>query len=158
MVRLMLTVVFSFTTLLQKLNNYIILLIVGAMIVFIVGGRIYRDKHLTALETFSYINILCLSVVTTLFTDESYHDIVSISVIVSVSVSIEILVFVIIVTVHCYLAFKKVFPNFKLCCKIHVCSEDELPLIAGDTEEGSPAHVITRRELIFDFYLNEEHP
>ena len=50
------------------------------------------------------------------------------------------------------------FPNCKLCCKTHVPSEDELPIIAGDTE-GSPARVITRREeLIFDFYLNEEHP
>ena len=72
--------------------------------------------------------------------------------------SIEILLFIIIVTVHCYLAFKKVFPNRKLCCKTRVPSEDELPIIDGDTE-GSPARVITRREeLIFDFYLNEEHP
>ena len=95
---------------------------------------------------------------TVLFTDDSYSHMVSINVIVSVSVSIEILLFVIIVTVHCYLAFKKVFPNYKLCCKTSVPSEDELPLIAGDTEEGSPARIITRREeLIFDFYLTEEH-
>ena len=155
-VRLMLTVVFSFTTTLQsKLNNYIILLTVGAMIVFIAvsGGRVYKDKRLTVLEIFSYINIICLCVMTVLFTDDSYSHVVSISVIVSVSVSIEILLFFIIVTVHCYLAFKKVFPNCKLCCKTRVPSEDELPLIAGDTEaEGSPARVITRREeLIFDF-------
>ena len=93
---------------------------------------------------------------TVLFT-ENYSHVVSINVIVSVSVSIEILLFFIIVTVHCYLAFK-VFPNCKLCCKTRVPSEDELPLIDGDTE-GSPARVITRREeLIFDLYLNEEHP
>ena len=75
-------------------------------------------------------------------------------ILVIVSVSIEILLFIVIVTVHCYLAFKKVFPNCKLCCKTCVPSEDELPLIAGDTytEEGSPARVITHREeLIFDF-------
>ena len=159
-VRLMLTVVFSFTTTLQsKLNNYIILLTVVAMIVFIaVSGRVYKDKRLTVLEIFSYVNIICLCVMTVLFTD-SYSHVMSINVIVSVSVSIEILLFVVIVTVHCFLAFKKVFPNCKLCCKTCVPSEDELPLIAGDTEEGSPACVIARREeLIYDFYLNEEHP
>ena len=158
-VRLMLTVVFSFTTTLQsKLNNYIILLIVIAMILLLVSGRVYKDKCLTVLEIFSYLNIICLCVMTVLFTDDSYSHVVSINVIVSVSVSIEILLVFIIVTVHCYLAFKKVFPNCKLCCMTRVPSEDELPLIAGDTE-GSPARVITRREeLIFDFYLNEEHP
>ena len=159
-VRLMLTVVFSFTTTLQsKLNNYIIQLIVGAMIVFIaVSGRVYKDKRLTLLEILSYLNIICLCVMTVLFTD-SYSHVVSINVIVSVSVGIEILLFFIIVTVHCYLAFKKVFPNCKLCCKTRVPSEEEAPLIAGDTEEGSPARVITRREeLIFDFYVNQEHP
>ena len=73
--------------------------------------------------------------------------------------SIEILIFIIIVTVHCYLSFKKVYPNFKLCCKTHVPSEDELPLIAVDREEGSPACVINHREeLIFDYYLNAERP
>ena len=158
-VRLMLTVVFSFTTTLQsKLNNYIIQVTVGAMIVFIaVSGRVYKDKRLTVLEIISYLNIICLCVMTVLFTD-SYSHVVSINVIVSVSVSIEILLFAIIVTVHCSLAFK-VFPNCKLCYKTCVPSEDELPLIAGDTEEGSPARVIARREeLIYDFYLNEEHP
>ena len=123
-VRLMLTVVFSFTTTLQsKLNNYIILLTVVAMIVFIaVSGRVYKDKRLTVLEIFSYVNIICLCVMTVLFTDDSYSHVVSINVIVSVSVSIEILLFVVIVTVHCYLAFKKVFPNCKLCCKQDLCS------------------------------------
>ena len=88
---------------------------------------------------------------TILFADNSYSYMVSIEVIVGASVSIEILLFVVIVTVHCCLAFKKVFPNCKLCCKqTHVPSEDELPLITGDTER-SPAHAITRREeLIFD--------
>ena len=160
-VRLMLTVVFSFTTTLQsKLNNYIILLTVVAMIVFIaVSGRVYKDKRVTLLEMFSYVNIICLCVMTLLFTDDSYSHVVPINVIVNVSVSIEILLFVVIVTVHCYLAFKKVLPNCKLCCKTCVLSEDELPLIAGDTEEGCPAHVIARREeLIYDFYLNKEHP
>ena len=159
-VRLMLTVVFSFTTTLQsKLNNYIIQVTVVAMIVFIaVSGRVYKDKCLTVLEIFSYLNIICLCVMTVLFTD-SYSHVVSINVIVSVSVSIEILLFAIIVTVHCSLAFKKVFPNCKLCCKTCVPSEDELPLIAGDREEGSLACVIAHREeLIYDFYLNEEHP
>ena len=149
-VRLMLTVVFSFTTTLQsKLNNYIIVLIAIAMVLLLLSGRVYKDKCLTVLEIFSYLNIICLCLMTVLFTD-SYSHVVSINVIVSISVSIEILSFAVIVTVHCYLAFKKVFPNCKLCCKTRVPSEDELPLIAGDTE-GSPTHVITRREeLIFD--------
>ena len=149
-VRLMLTVVFSFTTTLQsKLNNYIILLTVGAMIVFIaISGKVYKDKHLALLEMFSYINLIFLCLMTILFADNSYSYMVSIEVIVGASVSIEILLFVVIVTVHCYLAFKKVFPNCKLCCKqVHVPSEDELPLIADD-KEGSPT--LAREELIFD--------
>ena len=159
MVRLILTVVFSFTTTLQsKLNNYIIVVTVGAMSMFAVGTRAYKDKRITVLETFSFINLICLSLMMILFT-ESYHDTVSVNVIVSVSVSIEILLFVIIVTVHCFLAFNKVFPNCKLYChKTRAPSEDDLPIIANDTGGGSPATVINRREeLIFDFYLNEKH-
>ena len=161
-VRLMLTVVFSFTTTLQvqsKLNNYIIQLMVGAMVIFFVGSRVYKDTRLTVLETVSLVNLICLSVMTILFT-ESYHDGVSINVIVSVSVSVEILLFVIIVTVHCYLAFKA-SPNCTLCCKTHAASEDELHLIADNIEKESSACVITRshrEELIFDFYLTKEHP
>ena len=160
-VRLMLTVVFSFTTTLQsKLNNYIMQLIVIVMIVLIASGRVYKDKRLSLLEILSYLNIICLCVMIVLFTDDSYSHVVSINVIISISVSIEILLFFIIVTVHCYLAFKKVFPNCKLCRETRVPSEDELPLIAGDAEkEGSAARVITRREeLIFDFFVNQEHP
>ena len=79
-VRLILTVVFSFTTMLQsKLNNYIILLIVNAMIILIASGRVYKDKHLTVVEMFSYVNILCLCVMTVIFTD-TYSHVVSINV------------------------------------------------------------------------------
>ena len=162
-VRLILTVAFSFTTTLQsKLNNYIIVVTIVAMSIIFVGTRAYKDKRLTVLETFSFINLMCLSFMTILSTDLDENYAASTNVIVSVSVSIEMLLFVIIVAVHCYFAFKKVLPNCKLCCKTHIPSEEEAPLIAsaGDTEEqGSPAHVITRREeLIFDVYVNKEHP
>ena len=94
-VRLLLTVVFSFTTILQsKLNNYIILLTVGAIIIFAVGGRVYNDRYLTALEIFSHVNIMCLCLMTILFTDDSYSHVMSINVIVSVSVSIEIYIII----------------------------------------------------------------
>ena len=160
-VRVILTVVFSFTTILQsKLNNFIILLAVGTMVVFIVGGRVYKDRCLTVVETFSLVNLLCLCLLVNLFTNESYQDIISINEIVSASVSIEMLLFAIIFIVHCYLVFKKVFPNFRLCCGICVQSE-ELPLISEDREieDGSQARVITRREeLIYDCYLTQEHP
>ena len=107
--RLLLTVAFSFTTVLksQLLNNYIIIVIVGAMCMFTVGGRIYKDKRFTALETLSLVNLLCLCQMVNLFTTESYQDIVSIDVIVAVSVGIEMLLFVIILIVHCCIAFKK---------------------------------------------------
>ena len=99
-VRIVLTVVFSYTTTLQsKLNNYVILLtVIGTSIFTVRGTGIYKDKRLTALETLSFVNLTCLCVMTILFTDESYQDLMSIDVIVSVSVSIEILLFVIIVT------------------------------------------------------------
>ena len=92
-----------------------------------------------------------------LCTDESYHNMVSISTIVIISVSIEMLLFFIILIVHCCLAFEKVFPNFKLRQKRCASPKDELPLI-GDTTEGSPARAIScREELIFDVYFNQKH-
>ena len=130
LVRLTLVVIFLFTTTLQsKLNNYIILVVIGSMIIFIVGAKVYKNNYLTILETFSFVNIVCISVMTILFT-ESYHGIVSVTTLVSVSVSIEILLFVIVVGVHCLLAFKKVFPN----CELSVCciSYESKDCIAGD--------------------------
>ena len=157
-VRLILTVVFSFTTTLQsELNNYIIVVTAGAMGMFLGTSRAYKNNFLTALEIFSLTNLTFLSLMMILFT-ESYRDTVSVNVMVSVSVSIEILLFVIIVTVHCYLAFNKMFPSCKLyCCKTCVPSEGEQPIIADDIEDRSPATAINRREeLLFEFHLNEE--
>ena len=156
--RVILTVVFSYTTTVQsKLNNYIIVVIVGAMVSMIIGGRVYKNRYLTVLETSSFVNLICLSLVMILFTD-TYHDTGSTTVIVSLSVTIEMLLFIIIVTVHCFLVFNKAFPNFKLFCqKEHTPPEDELPLISDDIEV-SPACVVSyREELIFDLYLNKEH-
>ena len=149
-VRLVFTVVFSFTTVLQsKLNNYIILLTVGAMIVFIaVSGRVYKDKRLTVLEMLSYINIVCLCVMTILFTD-GYSHVAPVNVVVSVSVSIEMLLFVIIVTVHCSLALK-VCPNSK-CYNVPSTDGIRIPLVADDREKEYRACAIAHREeLIFD--------
>ena len=163
-VRLILTVVFAFTTTLQsKLNNYIILLMVGAMSYFITFVKVYKAKHLIILEILSYMNIICLSILTILFTDESYRDIVSIDVVVSVSVSVEILLFVIIVIVHCYLALKNSKVAFSRHCNTHIPFEEDLLPVpmsrSNDDKEGSPARVVTYREdLIFDFNLKKQHP
>ena len=149
-VRLVLTVMFSFTTTSQsKLNNYIIQVIVGAMIVFSVGARTYKDKRLTALETFSFINLICLCTMINLFT-ECYHDAVPISVIVSVSVSIEMLLFIGIIIVHSHIALKKVFPKCKLFYKIKATSNstDELqPLIS--TSEEQDYGLVHREPMIY---------
>ena len=148
-VRLILTVVFSFTTTLQsKLNNYIIILTVGGMTLF----RVYKDKRLNVLESLSFVNLICLSVVVILFTDESYHNIVSINVIVSGSVSVEIFLFAIIIFAHCYLALLKAFPNFKLFCKTRF-SQVEMPLIVTDHDEEESLPVAQREELIFSSYI-----
>ena len=153
MVRLVLTVVFSFTTTLQsELNNYIIQIVVVVMIVFGVGNRNYKHKHITVLETISLINLICLCTMMILFT-ESYPYVVPINIIVGVSVSIEILLFIIIVNAHCYLALKKVLPNKPwLNCKLfheNKTAGDELqPLIASNEQEESGA-VVRREELIF---------
>ena len=152
MIRLILTVVFSFTTTQSKLNNYIILLTVVAMSMFVVGTRTYKDKRLTVLETVSFINLICLSFLTILFTDLDESLAVPINVIVSVSVSIEILLFVIIATVHCYLAFTN------HCCKSRVRVPTELIHIIDDKEDAVAHAIAYREELIFDFYLNKEHP
>ena len=142
-VRLKLTVAFSFTTIVQsKLNNYIIqLIVIGMMTILIVGERVYKEKCLTILETASFINLLCLSIMTILFA-ESYWN-VSTDVIVSVSVSIEMLLFVIIVIVHCYVAFNAFF-NLKLLFKsrspvLSAIDIDELPFIIDDRQEF-PVH------------------
>ena len=158
MVRLMLTVVFSFTTTLQsKLNNYIVQLTVGVMSILVVGGGVYKDSHLTVLETVSHVNLVCLSSMAILFSDESYRDMVSIDAIVSISVSIEMLLFVTIVTVHCYFIFKKALPNSTSGCNCitRATSHELAPTSYDVDEEGSPAHIINcRDEIIFDFHLN----
>ena len=129
-VRLLLTLVFSFTTTLQfKLNNYIIFLLTVAMNMF----RVYKNKYFTILEKVSYINLICLCMMTILFTDESYLDIVSTNVIVSVSVSIEILLFFIIIILHSYLACKKIVLKCKLFhVRRHATSTDELHVSLTD--------------------------
>ena len=127
------------------------------MIVFIVGGRVHRQKHLTALEALSFVNVTCLSFVTILLIDESYSNIMSINVIVCVSVSIEILLFIIIFTVHCYFAFNQRFPNSMLYCKacVQTPSEHEAAIVSVNIDV-SPAHIITNREeLIFDTYFKK---
>ena len=149
-VRLILTVVFSFTTTLQsKLNNYIIILTVSAMSMF----RVYKDKRLNVLESLSFVNLMCLSVVVILFT-ESYHDIVSINTIVIVSVSIEILLFAIIVFVHSYLALIKLFPNLKFHYKTD-SFEEALVLPFSNIDEEESLSVAQREELIFDLFHNK---
>ena len=172
-VRLILTVVFSFTTILQsKLNNYIMLLTVGAIIILAVGGRVYNDRYLTALEIFSHVNIICLCLMNILFTctDDSYSHVMSINVIVSVSVSIEILLFVVIVIVHCYLALntctvcKRTWPgvcrtwsrcNLKLRVPRHTQHQHQ-PLIPVNADRAqSPDDVANEREpMIFEVYLD----
>ena len=172
-VRLILTVVFSFTTILQsKLNNYIMLLTVGAMIILAVGGRVYNDRYLTALEMFSHVNIICLCLMNILFTctDDSYSHVMSVNVIVSVSVSIEILLFAVIVTVHCYLALntctvcKRTWPgvcrtwsrcNLKLRVPRRTQHQHQplIPVIADRAQ--SPDDVANEREpMIFEVYLD----
>ena len=146
MIRFILTVVFSFTTALQsRLNNYIILITVSPIIVF---GRVYRDRRLTVLELLSYTNLSCLCLMTILFTDDSYLGIMPTNTLVSISVSIEILLCFIICILHGCSAIRKVFSNFKLCQERLIPLKNELPLINGDTDEGTLlAH---REELIFD--------
>ena len=148
------------------------LLTVVAMIILAVGGRVYNDRYLTALEIFSHINIICLCLMNILFTctDDSYSHVMSINVIVSVSVSIEILLFVVIVTVHCYLALntctvcKRTWPgvcriwsrcNLKLRVPRHTQHQHQ-PLIPVNADRAqSPDDVAKEREpMIFEVYLD----
>ena len=136
-VRLMLTVVFSFTTTLQsKLNNYIILLAAGSMNIFAANRSVYTDKRLTALEIVSLINLVGLSVMTILFT-ESYHDTISVDVVVGISVAIEMLLFIAVAMVHGCLAVMKMFPKCK--CKVPKAPSHkvELESLRGERDVGT---------------------
>ena len=153
-VRFVLTVIFSFTTTLQfQLNNYIIIITVTSIMLCIVGGRVYKDKYLTMLETLSYLNLICLSLMTILFRDDSYiyHDLVSVNIIVTISVSTELLLFIIVVIVHCYLTLKVLLINdrYKPWCKLFTLASDNR--IELTNREG-PSHsaIMHREELIFD--------
>ena len=137
-VRLVLTVVFSFTTTLQpKLNNYIILVVAVAILVFVTSAGVYRDKRLTVLETASLINLVCLCLMLNLFTDESYQGMLSTNTIVCVSVSIEILLLFIISIVHFYnYTVLKMSPNYyceslSRCCGIALEDDSE---VTNDSE------------------------
>ena len=151
--RVILITVFSFTTGEKvKLNNYVIVIIVG--ILLIVGNGVYRENKLTILDQFHLVNLGSLSLINAL----SDHLQLSIfSTVYTVSVSMSLVVFVCTILTHIHILIDKrwgcKFPHFSN--KYQVLNQEESQSSEGE-EMHSPAHVINRREpLIFDFEINE---
>ena len=151
--RIILITVFSFTTgEMVKVNNYIIVIIVGILI--IVGNSVYKDNRLTILDQFHLVNLGSLGLINAL-SDRLQLSISSTVYIVSVSMSL--VVFVGTVLTHIYVLIDKrwgcKFPHF--FNKYQVLNQEESQSSEGE-EMYSPARVINRREsLIFDFDINE---
>ena len=151
--RIILITVFSFTTgEMVKVNNYIIVIIVG--ILLIVGNSVYRDKKLTILDQFHLVNLGSLGLINAL-SDRLQVSISSTAYIVSVSMSL--VVFVGTVLTHIYVLIDKRWgcklPHF--FNKYQVLNQEESQSSEGE-EMYSPVHVINRREsLIFEFDINE---
>ena len=137
MVRLIFALAFSLTaTTYSRLNNYIILIAVGAMVMFIIRAEVYKNKWVFAAETFSYINIVVLSIATILFS-ESFPYTVSVKALVSVSVIVEMLVVFIIIAYHVYMAVPSSWASCKHKLKAYHFSGEELPVIGDKEEEGA---------------------
>ena len=151
--RVILITVFSFTTGEKvKVNNYIIVIIVG--ILLIVGNGVYRENKLTILDQFQLVNLGSLCLINAL----SDHLQLSISsTVYIVSVSMSLVVFVGTVLTHIYVLIDKrwscKFPHFSN--KYEVLNQEVSQSSQGE-EMYSPSHVINRREsLIFEFDINE---
>ena len=135
-----------------QVNNYIIVIIVG--ILLIVSNGVYRENRLTILDQFHLVNLGSLSLINAL----SDHLQLSISsTVYIVSVSMSLVVFVGTVLNHLYVLIDKrwscKFPHFSN--KYEVLNQEESQSSEGE-EQYSPARVINRREsLIFDFDINE---
>ena len=97
-VRILLTVIFTFTSEKSSLlnNNFFITLTV---ILAIIGSRVYRNKYNAVIETFSYINLFILASVATPL---SINDIdgKSVSMASMISVTLEIFSFLIIIVMR----------------------------------------------------------
>ena len=134
-VRLIFALAFSLTaTTHSRLNNYIILIAVGVMVVVIVRAEVYKNKWVFAAETFSYINIVVLSIATILFS-ESFPDTVFIKALVSVSVIIEMLLLLIIIAYHIYMVLPSSWASCKHKLKVYHFSGKELSIIDDKEEE-----------------------
>ena len=104
-VRILLTVIFTFTSEKSSLNNFFIALTV---ILAIIGSRVYRNKYNAVIETFSYINLFILaSVATPLSINDIDGKLVSMAS--TISVTLEIFSFLVIIVAHFLTASKGLF-------------------------------------------------
>ena len=139
MARLILTIVFSFTTgKYGNVNNLVIFTIMLIPSMINTGNRVYKDIRVSTIEAISIINLLLLSFMTTTFSN-IYPKTVSTTTITTVSVAIEIVLFIVVATGHLYC---RVANHFRSTSKRQRLNR----LITSDDD----CNVINRREpLIF---------
>ena len=159
-IRILLTALFSYTTQAVPLINNYIIAVVCVLLIRAAAAGVYRNTALNYLEFIHYFNLFSIS----LLSELSYHlqwnngkGYTSI-----VSVSISMIVFTATVLAHIYVKLERKLGK-PACLKCYP-SHNELDyspledeeLYMDEEREGSPPHVIQRREsLIYDLDIGK---
>ena len=141
-VRLLFTIIFSFTSAFQsKLNNYII--VFSIFILSVLSSKVYKDVRISIIEVLSLVNLLIFSFLVILFNDV-YPDKNGVNVITVLSVTFEMLLFIIIIVYkRIFQVYNKIGLNFKISRLNHATRGSRLLNVTADTEQEDQNH---RRE------------
>ena len=106
-VHVLLTVTFTFTSEKSSIFNNNFFIALSLILTGIIGGRVYRNKYNTIIETSSHVNLFILALVAIPLSINDSDGKLSMAII--ISVTLEMLTFLVIIIVHCHLAMKALF-------------------------------------------------
>ena len=156
-VRLLLTVVFIYTSgSLHALNNYIIVL-VEMIILYILKDNVYCKGLLSILEQSFHINLFILALTNSFISHSTKYYKLYVSFITATSIVVSMVAFIVTILCHLYIKTKG------MQCYKQKQTVDILPFLNNsenntqeDDELYSPSVTIRRREsLIFDFVIDK---
>ena len=153
-VRLLLTVVFIYTSgSLHALNNYIIVL-VEMILLYILKDNVYCRGQISILEQSFHINLFVLALTNSFIIQSTYK--VYVSFITVTSIAVSMVTFIVTIVYHLYIKIKR------MQCYKQKQTAETLPFLNNsdntqdDDDLYSPCITIRRREsLIFDFVIDK---
>ena len=153
-VRLLLTVVFIYTSgSLHALNNYVIVL-VEVIILYILKDNVYCRGQISILEQSFHINLFVLALTNSFISQSTYK--VYVSFITVTSIAVSMVTFIVTIVYHLYIKIKR------MQCYKQKQTAETLPVLNNsdnsqdDDDLYSPSITIRRREsLIFDVVMDK---